>query len=181
MVRLVPWVDRQWSFNLPVGVFPAMLERLRGTPARAAELVAGVPAASLAARPMGKWSVKDHLGHLSDLHALDIRRVEEFLSGATVLTAHDMSNRATAEGGYRVIPVEQLLDAFRRERHALILLLENLTEAEVAATALHPRLGIAMRLVDWAQFAAEHDDHHLASARNALRYLRSVDARPSRR
>ena len=175
MVRLMPWVERRWSFNLPVRAFPAVLERLRGTPARAADLVAGVPEERLAARPLGTWSVKEHIGHLSDLHSLDLQRVEEFLSGAEVLTAADASNRRTAEAGHETIPITQILAALRRERHALILMLEELTEVEVAATALHPRLGVTMRLVDWAQFVADHDDHHLASARHALRAVCGLD------
>lgn len=175
MVELVPWVERPWSFNLPVGAFPAVLERLKGTPARVTELVASESEATLAARRTSKWSVKEHVGHLSDMHGLDVRRVEEFRSGVEVLTAADMSNQRTAEGRHRSIPIAQLLETFRRERHGLVLILENLTERDVAAATLHPRLGRVMRLIDWAQFAAEHDDHHLASARNALRSL--IDTR----
>ena len=48
-------------------------------------------------------------------------------------------------------------------------MLENLTVAEIGVTAMHPRLGIRMRLIDWAQFVADHDDHHLAAARMVLR------------
>ena len=47
--------------------FPALLERLGGTPARAEELVAGVLEETLAVRPNGKWAAKDHLGHPKDL------------------------------------------------------------------------------------------------------------------
>jgi hypothetical protein len=170
MVQLIPWLERRWSFHLPVGAFPAVVERLKGTPARASELVVNLrDEARLAERPLGKWSVKDHLGHLSDLHPLDMRRVEEFLSGADVLTAADISNRRTAEAGHGAISVGRLLDALRDERDHLTRVLENLTEVDVAATALHPRLGVSMRLIDWAEFVAEHDDHHLASARRALR------------
>jgi hypothetical protein len=39
----------------------------------------------------------------------------------------------------------------------------------VAVGAIHPRLRTRIRLIDWAQFVAEHDDHHLAAAREALR------------
>jgi hypothetical protein len=41
--------------------------------------------------------------------------------------------------------------------------LEALTDEEVAATALHPRLRQQMRVIDMAYFVAEHDDHHLAT------------------
>jgi hypothetical protein len=68
------WTERGWSATPHVRTFPAILERLAGTPARAAALGAGVPEALLAKRMGGKWSVKEHLGHLSDLHALDMSR-----------------------------------------------------------------------------------------------------------
>lgn len=42
------------------------------------------------------------------------------------------------------------------------------------ATAVHPRLGVTVRLIDWAQFDADHDDHHLAAARMVLRDVTAV-------
>jgi hypothetical protein len=171
VVHLIPWLERRWSFDLPVGAFPAVLERLAGTPARAAALAAGVPESILARRPASAWSVKEHIGHLSDLHALDIRRVDEFLGRATVLSGADPSNRRTEEGHHRDTPIAQLLDTFQQQRQSLTRLLGKLTEEDVAAAAVHPRLGVAMRLIDWAQFVADHDDHHLAAARIALHAL----------
>jgi hypothetical protein len=35
-------------------------------------------------------------------------------------------------------------------------------ETFIQRTALHPRLNVPMRVLDWAYFIAEHDDHHLA-------------------
>jgi hypothetical protein len=155
MVNLLPWIERRWSFTLPVEAFPEVLERLVGTPARAAALVAGVPEPVLQERLNGKWSVKEHFGHLSDLHPLDMRRVG--------------SNRGTEEANHVAAPIDQLLQTLRDQRQQLLATLEALTETEVAATARHPRLGCRMRLIDWAQFVADHDDHHLAAARMAPR------------
>ena len=53
---------------------------------------------------------------------------------------------------------------------------ENLTKAEIGPTAVHPRLGVRMRLIDRAQFVADHDDHHLAAARKVLRGVTAVTA-----
>jgi DinB superfamily len=139
MVQLIPWLERRWSFHLPVGAFPGVVERLRGTPARARELVVNVrDEARLAERPLGKWSVKEHLGHLSDLHPLDMRRVEEFLSGTDILSAADISNQRTADAGHGAIPVARLLETLRDGRDPLTRVLENLTEIDVAATAISP-------------------------------------------
>ena len=40
--------------------------------------------------------------------------------------------------------------------------LQNINESDLEKSALHPRLGTPMRLIDLAFFVAEHDDHHLA-------------------
>jgi hypothetical protein len=108
---------------------------------------------------------------LSDLHALDVRRVEEFLGGAAVLTAGDLSNQRAEDARHGDTPIAQLLDRLEQQRRSLTLMLERLTETEVGASAIHPRLRIPMRLIDWAQFVADHDDHHLAAARIALRLV----------
>src|SRR5262249_41372801 len=169
MMPLLPWVRRRWSFDLPPGAFPAVLERLIGTPVRAIALVAGLSETILAARPSRGWSVKEHLGHLSDLSDLDMRRLDEFLSGATILTAADPSNERTEAGNHRNTPIGDLLQTLEENRRRLTRRLETLTEAESSASARHPRPGAPPRLIDWAQLVADHDDHHLAAARIELR------------
>src|ERR687891_577947 len=63
----------------------------------------------------------------------------------------------------------ELLAAFRARRLDLVRRLELLTAEEAALASEHPRLRRPLRLVDWLYFLAEHDDHHLAKARDALR------------
>jgi len=171
MVRLIPWTSRNWTFDAAVGTFPALLERLRGTPARAADLVAGASDALLSGRPDNTWSVKQHIGHLDDLHELDERRITEFVAGAATLSAADMTNRRTHAADHNTVPADVLVIRFRTRRAALVERMDALTEEQVGATAIHPRLGRPMRLIDWACFVAEHDDHHLAAARRAMRLL----------
>lgn len=171
MIEPIAWLDRQFTFDLPLGVFPSVLERLRGTPARAAELIHGLAEETLSKRAKGRWSVKEHLGHLIELQPLDERRLREFLRRAKVLSPADPDNRATEDANYRDVAIGDILTRLRVGRHELVGRLEILSEQQVAITALHPRLQKPMRLLDWAYFISEHDDHHLAHAAKAIRDL----------
>lgn len=164
----MPWEQRTFRFDLPAGVFPGIVERLRGTPARIAELVKDVPHDMLTRRIGGRWSANDHIGHLIDLDELDQTRLDEFLAGAATLTAADMGNRRTSNAGYNEVITATILDYFRARRTELVERLENLTDAQIARSAVHPRLQVPMRVVDWAYFVAEHDDHHLARIRELI-------------
>jgi hypothetical protein len=162
------WFDRSFTFDLPLGAFPAVIERLRGTPARAAGLVAGVPAQMLTRRTNGKWSVQEHIAHLSDLGVLDDKRLADFLAGASNLTPADLENRATESADHNRQPIAVVLERLRTGRMELVRRMDALTEDEVGRTAIHPRLKQPMRLMDWAIFVAEHDDHHLAHVHQTL-------------
>ena len=165
MRSLAPWIGRRWSFTLPIGAFLEVLERLEGTAVRAAALAAGVPDSVLAARPGSSWSAKEHVGHLSDLHSLDRQRVREFLDGVAVLSPADPSNQRTVEANHRASPIALLLETLTQNRRRLVAELAGMSAVDIGRTARHPRLDVPMRLIDWAQFVADHDDHHLAAAR----------------
>jgi hypothetical protein len=171
MITQTAWLNRRFDFNQPVGVFPSLLERLRGTPVRAKELTTDVSESVLATRVNGKWSAKEHIGHLVDLQPLDERRLSEFLAGAEMLSPADMENRATESADHRNVPIAEIIQRLDTGRRELIRRLEALTEHEVARVALHPRLQTRMRLLDWTYFLAEHDDHHLALSRSAIATL----------
>ena len=168
MMKPVAWTARNFSFDRPVGTFSEVLKRLRGTPTRPAELVHGYSDETLGRRPKAKSSAKEHLGQLTDLATLDEQRRKEFVSGTAVLSAADMSNRATETAGHNQTPITAILTNLRSRRSAWVSKLDSVTEADVARIALHPRLPQTMRLVDWAYFVAEHDDHHLAAVRYVL-------------
>ena len=168
MMKPAAWTARKFSFDRPVKTFSELLERLRGTPARAAELVRGFSDQTLALRPQGKWSAKEHIGQLTDLMILDEKRLKEFLSGAALLSAADMTNRATETANHYQPPIASLLMNLHSHRSAWENKLDSLTEFDLARTALHPRLQQPIRVIDWAGFVAGHDDHHLAAARYLL-------------
>lgn len=163
------WTARKWSFDFDAGIFPGIVERLRGTPARITELIKNQPANRLQKRSGNAWSVNEHIGHLIDLDDLDHVRLSEFITGAATLSAADMTNRRTHEARYNDVATNTLLDHFRERRFDLVERLEHLSDEQVVGTALHPRLLMPMRLVDWTYFVAEHDDHHLARMREMLR------------
>jgi hypothetical protein len=37
MILHIDWVERRFDFNFPVGLYPELIDRLRGTPARLAD------------------------------------------------------------------------------------------------------------------------------------------------
>ena len=164
----IEWTRRTFSFDFPSNVFPGIVERLRGTPARIADLITDVPQSMLSRSIGGRWSVNEHIGHLIDLDELDHTRLDEFIAGAPALSAADMSNRRTREAGYNDVAAPTILDYFRARRAELVERLEALTDEQIERTAVHPRLQKAMRLVDWTYFVAEHDDHHLARIRELI-------------
>ena len=158
----IKWTDRRFNFDFPAGIYPEMIERVRGTPARLEDLLAGLPKETLAAQVDGRWSMQENAGHLLDLETLVSQRIDEYLAGAETLHAADMSNRKTYEASHNQLPIDAILKAFRSARHALVERLENLDADVFARSALHPRLNVQMRLVDMLLFQAEHDDYHLA-------------------
>jgi uncharacterized damage-inducible protein DinB len=162
-MKRTKWVERSFEFNLPAGVFPSVVERLRGTPARLEEMVRALPARALTRRVGELWTVQEQVGHLVDLDELHEGRLEDYERGLEVLRPADMSNRKTYEADHNAARIEDLLGRFREARAAFVRRLEALDEEGVARTALHPRLQKPMRVIDLALFVAEHDDHHLAS------------------
>jgi uncharacterized damage-inducible protein DinB len=162
MRRASAWFEREFPWVITAAMFPNVLERFRGTPARLVERVSGLPRELLIRRDGDDWSVQEHVGHLWDLGALDAARLADFRARRATLTAADLTNRKTHAADHNAQLLETLLDSFRRERLALVAQLEQLDEATVAHEALHPRLNVSMNVAAWLFFMCEHDDHHLA-------------------
>ena len=162
MSQVPVWFERKFAFAFPVEHWPNVCARLRGTPARLEETLRGRAREILIRKVAGKWSAQEHAGHLLDLEALWLVRVEDYVAGSEQLTVADLQNRKTHEANYNARPLEQLLAEFRSARGRLLSRVEELHASLFAQTIQHPRLKTPMRLVDHLYFVAEHDDHHLA-------------------
>ena len=156
------WFNRKFSFDLPVEMFPNVVERVRGTPARLEELTGGLSRELLTRRDGDKWSIQEQAGHLLDLEELGMKRLDNFEAGRETLVAADLANRKTHEANHNASTIELILATFRQERTAFVARLDSYDEAFVNRIALHPRLNQKIRVIDLAFFIAEHDDHHLA-------------------
>ncbi len=157
-----PWFERQFNFDLPAWMYPNILERLRGTPARLEELTAGLSPEIRTHRTGEEWSLQENAGHLWDMEALWAGRLDDFINGVETLRVADLSNRKTYEANHNANPLENILSSFRRERTVFLARLDSLDESTILRTALHPRLQQPMSIIDHVYFVAEHDDHHLA-------------------
>ncbi len=156
------WVDRSFRFDISVDLFPDVLERVRGTPARIQEKVRRLPREVLTRRDGDQWSIQEHIGHLLDLDALHLGRLDDYLAGAEVLRPADITNRATTEANYNQPDIVVVSSDFRTARLHFVERLEAWDPARLELSAIHLRLKQPMRLLDMVYFVAEHDDHHLA-------------------
>ncbi len=170
MVERAAWFTRKFSFDmLPVWMYPNVLERLRGTPARLEDLLRARPAEVLVRRDDEKWSMQEQAGHLLDLEPLGMSRLDDYEAGRSTLQAADLKNRRTHEANHNARSIAGILADFRAERMSFVRRLDEYDEAFVQKTALHPRLQMEVRVLDLAFFIAEHDDHHLARISELIR------------
>lgn len=168
MITQMKWIDRKFNFDFPLDIYPSLLERLRFTPMRVEQLVTGLDEATITAKPNGKWSIKEQVGHLATVERLWDKRLNQFLAGEKELIGADMTNQPTEKENFNDWEIDKLVELFKKVRSDFMFRLDNLSENEIGITALHPRLQKPMRLIDMVYFVAEHDDQELALMRAKL-------------
>ncbi len=176
----VKWIDRKFNFDFTVEIYPEMIERVRGTPARLEDRLKSIAPEVLTRRDGERWSIQENAGHILDLESLVQQRIDEYQAGAAELHAADMSNRKTYAASHNDVPLNSILRAFRDQRSQTVARLEELDAEMFARKSLHPRLKVEMRLVDMIFFQAEHDDFHMARISELIRLfeLPSADTEP---
>ena len=156
------WFDRKFDFDNSQNIFPSIMERLSGTPARLEEKISRIPPRLLTERAGDTWTIKENIGHLIDLEPLWQGRFADIQNGKDELRPTDLQNTRTSQAGHNDTATDKLLSAFRNIRQQTLASLEDIDEQTIFKSALHPRLKTPMRTHDLFLFVAEHDDHHLA-------------------
>ena len=165
------WFERKFDFSSEQNIFPAIIERLIGTPARLEEKIQSVSEAVLNKKITGAWSIKENIGHLIDLEPLWMGMLEDILNKEIHLRTADLTNTKTDQANHNTSQIHSLLKEFRNVRQKTVQRLEQLTENEIYESALHPRLKTPMRMMDHFLFVAEHDDHHLVTINKIIQTL----------
>jgi len=163
-MKKIPWFERQFSSNLPIGMFPFYLERLEGTIARLEAKVKGVPEELLSTKFEDKWSVKQNIGHLAEVDEISFRRIDEIINGISPMSPAVFEPKLD----YNSLPVNKVLQNFRENRTRNVERYRNVAEEHLTKSSLHPRLKVMMTPVDLSFFEAEHDDHHLVTISSIL-------------
>lgn len=171
MITQIKWVNLSFDTNIPPGKFPAIIERLAGTPSRLEEKLQNAPYLILTQPYNNGWSIQEHAGHLVDLEELVSNRLDDFELGKDLLTAADMTNKKTYAAKHNKHEISAILKNFIAIRTATIKRLQAYDETMIKRTAMHPRLQVPMSITDVAHFFAEHDDHHLATISNITKEL----------
>src|SRR3982751_2776867 len=99
MTRL-KWFDRNFQFGATQNTFPSIIERLAGTPVRLEEKLRSITPGMLTLRADDTWTIKENIGHLTDLEPLWQGRLEDIVNGKAELRPTDLQNTATSQANH---------------------------------------------------------------------------------
>ena len=159
------WAQRRFQFGHPGWMLADFVERLRGTPPRLATQLATIPPAILDRQHEGRWSILQNAGHLADVEELWAQRIEDLKAGRATYTPANPDHFRSLAMRHQTRTASEVVAELATRRDQFVAALSAANPDLQTRSAFHERLGCDMRLVDIAQFAAEHDDHHLLRIR----------------
>lgn len=162
------WVDHVFNLDIDPGWSHNILSRIEDCSLRLRHLCSTLDEETLSYRTNESWSIKQHIGHMTDLEALWMFRFSQFEKMIPELVHADMSNQKTEQADHNAKNIDALITDFNTQRHKLILTYKDLSAPALNHIALHPRLKRPMRPVDLLFFVAEHDDHHITSIKKIV-------------
>jgi hypothetical protein len=138
------------------------------TPHLLAELVEGVPAEKISARPApAKWSVCEILAHLAEDELTTSWRYRQMIeSPGVALPGFDQDLWARL-GDYRAWGAQDSLQMFRLLREANLRMLGRLTSEEWESHGVHSERG-PMTVRTLCRHMAGHDQNHVEQIRRIL-------------
>jgi hypothetical protein len=166
-MKKLEWFQRTFTFGIPSGMLPFLIDRLEGTVMRLGHKIAEQSDNTLSHKLDGKWSIKQNIGHLAEVDAIALRRIDEMIKGITPMSPAVFEPKED----YNSQPITDVFNLFRINRLANLRRYQSLSDADLVKSSLHPRLKIEMTPVDLAFFDAEHDDHHLVRITEILKAL----------
>src|SRR3989344_4237082 len=159
-MKQLKWIERKFNFGYGPEYFSLFIERLRSTAPRIEEIIKNCSEEELCFMPEGKWSIKQHIGHLTDLEALHDARLNDYLQKKEVLRPADMENKAKEEANHNKTSINKLISDMRASREEFIKNVSAFSDEQLLIRSLHPRLKAEINVVDLLHFIAEHDLFH---------------------
>lgn len=149
----------------------SLMRRLEQTNDTLHALVADLNEEQLIARPIGGHSIKELIGHLTDMDIVFRERAWLILETESprLPSAHPPTIGKAAT--YRRFPIGDLLDGFQTSRHQTLGLLRGLTTAAWHRTGYHEIFG-TIPLTHQGNWVVEHEKGHIiemAQLRHDLR------------
>ncbi len=166
------WSKRRFTFGQPHWMLADYVERLRGLAPRVTALVDGVSDDVAHRRHEGTWSIAQNIGHLADVEDLWQQRLEDLGRHRDIYTPADPSRFQQAAERHQARPLVEIIRELDHKRSQLVAAMIAAPRELQMASVFHERLQCRMRLIDCAQFYAEHDDHHLLRVRTLLGIFR---------
>jgi hypothetical protein len=160
IMKNLKWIERKFNFGYGPEYFPLFIERLRSTAPRIEEMTKNISEEKLCFMQDGKWSVKQHIGHLTDLEVLHEARLHDFTDKKEVLRPADMENKVTEQADHNKVTLNQLISDLRRSREKFIKHVSTFSDEQLLTRSFHPRLKEEINVVDLLHFVSEHDLFH---------------------
>jgi len=172
-MQQLKWIERKFNFGYTPEYLPLFIERLLSTAPRIEELISNLSEEDGSFQPDGKWSVKQHIGHLSDLEELHKGRLIDFSENNSMLRAADMGNKKTEDADHNSKTLSVLINEFRSSRKKFIEHALSFSEEGLQTRSFHPRLQVEINIIDMLHFIAEHDLFHQVHISNIIKQKRS--------
>jgi uncharacterized damage-inducible protein DinB len=140
---------------------PALLTRLHHQHEAISDIIAAKPAAALMQTPApGKWSAHDNIAHLAVYQPVFIGRMQQVLATEQPVFERYSADEDPAFAAGRKKDTTDLLQWLAAERTNLEILINSLSEAELARTGIHKKYG-KLSIAQWTEFFLLHEAHHI--------------------